>query len=370
MYFAIDEESEFHQRLNPVAMAKRQIPNGYKNTTKSLTDRINTKPISESEDYNDIDEEYLFDEDAHPRSFRSSLHNPKGFGKVKFIRANLSGMNYKDFDKIQKDNSSPRQYREFLRTNQKGDKYIRQIYGSFDDQKNLAKHKISKNFKKHLLRNDDQNQSKRKEFLENIKKNRQFNQQNIGNHPSYKKEYQDGMASQLRMMGAAYNPRNRSVLINKSVANYKDPVLRRANTSHELIHKNQFDYARSKEGKQGERRMSKNNNDALKLGISSDDFKDALGLKVQSKMQKNYMNNPLERQAFEVGANTNHRNDRLHDKSKFDPKYAKLALNRKKLFNAVKKGKYALDQNTAAKQFKLDRGHDDSDLFTPRFPKK
>ena len=50
MYFAIDEESEFHQRLNPVAMAKRQIPNGYKNTTKSLTDRINTKPVSESED--------------------------------------------------------------------------------------------------------------------------------------------------------------------------------------------------------------------------------------------------------------------------------------------------------------------------------
>ena len=64
MYFAIDEESEFHQRLNPVAMAKRQIPNGYKNTTKSLTDRIKTKPVSESEDYIDIDEEYLFDEDT------------------------------------------------------------------------------------------------------------------------------------------------------------------------------------------------------------------------------------------------------------------------------------------------------------------
>ena len=236
-------------------------------------------------------------------------------------------------------------------------------------KKNLSKHKISKNFKKHLLRNDDQNQSKRKEFLENIKKNRQFNQQNIGNHPSYKKEYQEGMAGRLRMMGAAYNPRNRSVMINKSVANYKDPVLRRANTSHELIHKNQFDYARSKEGKQGERRMSKNNNDALQLGLSNDDYKDILGLKVQSKMQKNYMNNPLERQAFEVGANTNHRNDRLHDKSKFDPKYAKLALNRKKFFNAVKKGKYALDQNATAKQFKLDRGHGD-DLFEPRFPKK
>ena len=68
MYFAIDEESEFHQRLNPVAMAKRQIPNGYKNTTKSLTDMIKTKPVSESEDYIDIDEEYLFDEDKNTKN--------------------------------------------------------------------------------------------------------------------------------------------------------------------------------------------------------------------------------------------------------------------------------------------------------------
>lgn len=60
----------------------------------------------------------------------------------------------------------------------------------------------------------------------------------------------------------------------------------------------------------------------------------------------------------------------LHDKSKFDPKYAKLALNRKKLFSAVKKGKHALDQNVVAKQFKIDRDHDENDLFTPRFPKK
>ena len=115
--------------------------------------------------------------------------------------------------------------------------------------------------------------------------------------------------------------------------------------------------------------MAKNNNDALQIGISNDDFKDVLGLKAQSKMQKNYLHNPLERQAFEVGANTNNRNDRLHDKSKFDPKYAKLALNRKKLFNAVKKGKYAIDQNIATKQFKIDSGHGD-DLFEPRFPKK
>ena len=86
-------------------------------------------------------------------------------------------------------------------------------------------------------------------------------------------------------------------------------------------------------------------------------------------MQKNQLHNPLERQAFEVGANTNNRNDRLHDKSKFDPKYAKLTLNRKKLFNAVKKGKYAIDQNIATKQFKVDNGHGD-DLFEPRFPKK
>ena len=203
MYFGLNEESEFHQRLNPVAMAKRQIPNGYKNTTKSLIDRIKTKPVSESEDYIDIDEEYLFDEDAHPRSTRSSLHNPKGFGKVKFVRANLSNMNFKDFDKIHKNSSTPRQYREFLRTNEKGVKAVRQIHGQFDDQKELAKHKISKNFKKHLLRNDDQNQSKRKEFLENIKKNRQFNQQNNGNHPSYKIEYQKGLVNHIRMMGAA-----------------------------------------------------------------------------------------------------------------------------------------------------------------------
>lgn len=54
MYFGLNEDSEFHQRLNPVAMAKRQIPNGYKNTTKSLIKGIkplkqNTN-ISESED--------------------------------------------------------------------------------------------------------------------------------------------------------------------------------------------------------------------------------------------------------------------------------------------------------------------------------
>lgn len=372
MYFVFDDESEFHQRLNPVAMAKRQIPNGYKNTTKSLIKGIKplkqNQNISESEDYDD-DYLLLFDEDAHPRSTRSSLHNPQGFGKVKFVRADLTNMNFKDYKKIQKDNSTPRQYREFLRTIEKGAKSMRQIHGQSDDQ-NLVKHKISKNFKKHLLRNDDQNQSKKKEFLENIKKNRQFNQQNIGgNHPNYKKEYQNGMMNSIKMMGAAYNPMNRNVLINKSVANYKDPILRRANTSHELTHKNQFDYARSKEGKQGERRLAKNNSDALQLGVSNDDYKDFLGLKLKKKIMTNYIHNPLERQAFEVGANTNHPNDRLHDKSKFDSKYAKLTLNRKKLFSAVKRGKYSLDQNIVSKQSKLDRGHDENDLFTPRFPK-
>lgn len=100
MYFGLNEESEFHQRLNPVAMAKRQIPNGYKNTTKSLIKGIkplkqNTN-ISESEDYFN-DDLFLFGEDAHPRSTRSSLHNPQGFGKVKFVRADLSNMNFKDY---------------------------------------------------------------------------------------------------------------------------------------------------------------------------------------------------------------------------------------------------------------------------------
>lgn len=47
MYFAFNEENEFHQRLNPVAMAKRQIPNGYKNTTKSLIKGI--KPLKQNQ---------------------------------------------------------------------------------------------------------------------------------------------------------------------------------------------------------------------------------------------------------------------------------------------------------------------------------
>ena len=43
MYFIFDEENEFHQKLNPVAMAKRQIPNGYKNTTKPLMKGIKSQ---------------------------------------------------------------------------------------------------------------------------------------------------------------------------------------------------------------------------------------------------------------------------------------------------------------------------------------
>ena len=102
MYFVFDEESEFHQRLNPVAMAKRQIPNGYKNTTKSLIKGI--KPLKQNQNISES-EDYL-DEDAHPRSTRSSLHNPKGFGKVKFVRADLTNMNFKDYKK----NSKGQQY--------------------------------------------------------------------------------------------------------------------------------------------------------------------------------------------------------------------------------------------------------------------
>lgn len=41
MYFVFDEESEFHQKLNPVAMAKRQIPNGYKKLLNPLLKELN-----------------------------------------------------------------------------------------------------------------------------------------------------------------------------------------------------------------------------------------------------------------------------------------------------------------------------------------
>lgn len=310
--FILNEEKmdDFHKKLNPVAMAKRQIPNGYKNTLEPLKKSI--KPLKETE------EELV--EDAHLRSkLISGQQNKNDRMKINFKKVNFLDMNSKDYYDFQKRNSSPRQYRELLRND------IKQI--------KLFKKKFNSD-KKFRLDNPNFNP---RSFV----KNRDV--------------------ETMKNAGAFYDPRNRLVSINKSEAIYKDPLFRHKVLSHELTHKNQFDYARSKEGKQGERRLANNYMSAMGKDFS---FKNPESV-------RKYYSNPLEYQAHKVGANI----DSVHDRPKFDPSISKLALNKKKLKNTINSGKFQIDQDTFLKHSNINPNNfsqkDFEDVLkkqsTPRF---
>lgn len=297
--FNEDKMENFHKKLNPVTMIKRQIPNGYKNTLDPLKKSI--KPLKEEE----------LNEDTHPRTkLLSGEQNKKDAMKIKFKKANFLDMDQKDYHDFQKKNSTPRQYRELLRTENKKSK--------------IAKKELKRNF---FFRAINPNFSPRS-FAKNIEINT------------------------LKNSAASYNPRNRMVNINKTEAIYKDPLFRHKVLSHELTHKNQFDYARSKEGKQGERRLLKN-------------YISTIG-----SSKSNYYSNPLEYQAHKVGANI----DSVHNRPKFDPSIAKLALNKKKFKNTTKSGIFQIDRDTLFKQSNVDPSSSQKKIenimkkqITPRF---
>lgn len=319
MYFVFDEESEFHQRLNPVAMAKRQIPNGYKNTTKSLIKGIKplkqNQNINEQEDYFD-DDLFLFDEDAHARTrLIGGEQNRKYANKVKFVRADKTQFDGKGYDNFIKAHSTPRQYREHLREN------IRDI----------------KKLKKEMNTNP--------KYADYIKYR----------NPSYKNNVLERRAEGVRMAGASYDPVRNMIMINKSKAIYEDPLLRHKALSHELTHKNQFDMVKAKEGRQGVRRVTKDYANFTAKGTQGINN----SFVQQERMMDNYQKHPFEYQAHKIGTDTNSLRDRKF--RNIDPKYVEIGRNRNRLKNQFRNPSFRVDE-------KLTRGNSnlDNNNFTQR----
>lgn len=326
MYFVFDEEREFHQRLNPVAMAKRQIPNGYKNTTKSLIKGIKplkqNQNISESEDYLD-DDLFLFDEDAHTRTrLMGGEQNRKDANKVKFVRADQTQFDGKGYDNFIKANSTPRQYREHLRSNIRDIKTVKKEMNTNPKYENMIKH---------------------------------------GNI-SYKNYVLGKKAEGIRMAGAAYYPSQNMITINKSQAMYKDPLFRHKTLSHELVHKNQFDMIKAKEGRQGLKRARKNYETLVMKG-TKDKLNPDMGIVIG-----NYFKDPLEYQAHKIAADTNSLRDRKF--RNIDPKYADMSRDRNKLANQFRKPSFRVDDKLYLKSANLDKNKiTQRDLMLSRFNK-
>ena len=150
-------------------------------------------------------------------------------------------------------------------------------------------------------------------------------------------------------LGASYDPTNRTVGINRILIK-KNPYTGTHTTalerhkllSHELEHKNQFDNIKSRYGNSGL-------NQAISKGSLGTAF--ASGEPVYY-----YTHNPIEKKAFEIGANTNSLRDRnfgKYSKEGYD-KLAKSMVNSKLFHKAQKHSK--IDQATITKNFK-DNSH-------------
>ena len=319
MYFVFDEENEFQQRLNPVAMAKRQIPNGYKNTTKSLIKGI--RPLKQNQ--NITEQEDYFGEDAHLRSrLISGEQYRRDANKIKFVRADQTKFDGKGYNNFIKAHSSPRQYREHLRSNIRIIKAVKKEMNTNPKYADIIKH---------------------------------------GN-PSYKNYVLGKTAEGMRMAGGAYYPSQNMITINKSQAMYKDPLFRHKTLSHELVHKNQFDMIKAKEGHQGLRRARKNYETLVMKGT-----KDKLNPGMRIAIG-NYFKNPLEYQAHKIAADTNSLRDRKF--RNIDPKYADMSRDRNKLANQFRKPSFRVDDKLYLKSANLDKNKiTQRDLMLSRFNK-
>lgn len=130
-----------------------------------------------------------------------------------------------------------------------------------------------------------------------------------GNMGSYKVLNNKAVQDQLvNGIGAAYNPSNNTVAINKNVVNPKDRLTRHKLLAHELRHREQFKAIKKKYGSSGKNVASSNGN----VPISpKDDLTSEEGLKnTDKKMNKKYAKLPSEYDAFSAGGKTKSIRDR------------------------------------------------------------
>ena len=150
-------------------------------------------------------------------------------------------------------------------------------------------------------------------------------------------------------MGAAYDPKNRTVAINKNAIN-RNPITGQHTTkierhkflSHELEHKNQFDHIKSKYGNSG-----------VNQAVSRGSIAAAL---VSKNPNYIYTHSPLEKKAFEVGAKTTSLRDRKFGKNS-NSSYDKLShsMVNPHLYHKAQK-KSGTSQDTIVKNF-TDKNH-------------
>lgn len=121
------------------------------------------------------------------------------------------------------------------------------------------------------------------------------------------KQAQDAGINQL---GAAYNPINNTVAINKNFAKTKDKLTRHKLLAHELRHRQQFKAVKKKYGASGKNVALGNASVPTAATANIDQTKIAGAMKAQKKFAKRYVRLPSEHDAFSAGANTKSIRDR------------------------------------------------------------
>lgn len=150
-------------------------------------------------------------------------------------------------------------------------------------------------------------------------------------------------------LGAAYDPKNRTVAINKNAMNrnlitgqHTTKLERHKLLSHELEHKAQFDHIKNKYGNSGANQAVAKGSVAAALVSKNPDY--------------TYTHNPLEKKAYEVGAKTNSLRDRKFGKNSNDS-YNKLShsMLNPHLYHKAQKSS-GTSQDTIVKNF-TDKNH-------------
>ena len=251
---------------------------------------------------------FLALEDIHSRvRGLQNLHNQENAKKVKFFTYSTP----EEFAQKQKQYSTPKQFRHLKRME-------KNLYKTLKKDAYTNSPEISKEEK-----------AGRYKAIKNNIKSQSIDMINSGK------------------LGAMYDPNNRTISVNKNAIK-NNPLTGEHTTklelhkmlSHELEHKNQFDNIKSRYGNSGV-------NQAITKGSLASAFK-------SNDLNYYYTHNPLEKGAFDVGANTNSLRDRKfgnHSKRYYDNLSKSMVSS--KLFHKAQKNS-EVDQETQNKNFKDD----------------